>query len=164
MTPPSPGQLDDTPKTQLTTSSADKDLAMNMYKGSDILTLQPYIPNPPPQRRRTIRRMAMEDLFSSPVWSQYITLRLDENATPISDLVLYRSLKNILGRDNPRFSVDKNRIIVKATTEEESVKLLETTIIGTRQVFATDESHYNTRTGTMLLDRLRVENDITESI
>ena len=141
-----------------------KDLAMDTLKGSDILTLEPYVPKPPPRRRRTIKAVTMEELFSSPAWSQYITLTLNENATPFSDLVLYRSLKKILGRDNPRFSIEKNRIIVKATNEEESRRLLATTAIGTNQVIATDEPHYNTRTGTMLLERLRVENDTNESI
>ena len=91
-------------------------------------------------------------------------MTLNDDATPLSDLVLYRSLKKILGCDNPRFSVTKNKIIVKAKSEEESMKLLKTTKLGTHHVNASDEAQYNTRTGTMLLDRLRIENDSNESV
>ena len=140
-----------------------KDSVMKLSEDTSLATLEPYMPKPLPQRRKPVRKMTIEDLFSPPVWSQYITLTLNEDIAPLSDLVIYCSLKKILNSDSPRFSVERNKII-RAKSEEESKRLLEARKLGIYEIKASDEAQYNTRIGTMLLDKLRVENDSNESI
>ena len=87
---------------------SSKDLVLKSPKDTVVATLEPYVPKSLPQRRKIVSRRTMEDIFSPPVWSQYITLTLNEEVPPLSDLVLYRSLKKILGSDSPKFSEEKN--------------------------------------------------------
>ena len=48
-------------------------------------------------------------------------------------------------------------------TQLESEILLNTTVIGDKPVTLSDKTHYNTRSGTMLLDRLRLDKDESDN-
>jgi len=105
----------------------------------------------------TWKRLTMDDIYSPPKWSQYVTFTAHDGEHLPSDITIYRNLKSLLGTENPAFSVDNNKLIVKAANEDQSKVLLRTKAIGSREVFATDRTQFNTRSGTMILDRLRLD-------
>ena len=108
-------------------------------------------PNKSKVKSQTWKRTTLEDLLSPSSWSRYITFTMEES-NPSSDISIYRTLKNLLSTENPRFSVDKNRLTVKAMTKMDSEVLLNTKFMGDKAVTPSDKTHYNIRTGTMLLD------------
>ena len=78
------------------------------------------------------------------------------------DLLLHRQLRSLLNVDEPYFSTEKNKVTVRVTTEAQSKLLLGTNSLGMKNVEPKVEARYNTRVGTMLLDRLRVEDEPNE--
>ena len=151
--------------------SMDMDIGKTAPRDSSILTLEPYNPKPRPsgnlpggkQKNPTLswKRATLEELFSPSKWSQYITFIGNLENMP-SDFVIYRSLKSLLDTENVNFSVDKNKITVKAETEAQSKLLLQTSKIGNEEFMPTDKTHYNTRSATMLLDKLRLGKEETD--
>ena len=79
-----------------------------------------------------------------------------------SDLLLHTQLRKLLNVDEPYFSVEKNKVTVRVATEAQSKLLLETNSLCMKNVEPKVEARYNTRIGTMLLDRLRVDNEPNE--
>lgn len=115
------------------------------------------------QTKTKWKRRTMEDIFTPLKWSQYITYTVNEEENLPSDICIYRSLKALLKTEIINFSVDKSKILVKAQTEAQSKLLLETTKLGNKNVVATDINQYNHKTGTMLLDRLRLGVDESDT-
>ena len=120
--------------------------------------LEPLINPPNKSKSQTRKRTTLEDLLSPSSWSRYITFAMEENNPP-SDISTYRTLKNLLLTENSRFPIYKNKLTVKAMTKIESEVLLDTKFFGNKTVTPSDKTQYTVRTGTMLIERLRLGND-----
>ena len=146
----------------------EMDNGKTSQKDSSVVTLDPYTPNYGPKntvdekrkkQNMAWKKLTLEELLSPSKWSQYITFVGNEQEDIPSDFVIYRSLKSILNTENVNFSVDRNKITVKAETESQSNLLLTIRKIGNKEFIPTDKTQYNCRSGTMLLDRLRLGKD-----
>ena len=108
------------------------------------------------------KKSTMLDIFAPQKWSRYVTLEFKENERMPCDLLLHRQLRSLLNVDEPYFSTEKNKVTIRVTTEAQSKLLLETNSLCMKVVEPKVEARYNTRVGTMLLDRLRVEDESNE--
>ena len=160
---PSSGPLDH-PKTPLTTSGTDMTMENDNTQGEGTSLKSPSGSEPlgkirHQKHKQKFKRLTMEDLFSPLQWSQYITFNVNEDEDMPSDISIYRALKSILNTEIINFSADSNKVIVKAENEAQSKLLLETKKLGNKVVTPSSNNQYNKRTGTMLLDRLRLGAD-----
>ena len=110
-----------------------KDLALKSTNGSGVATLEPYVPDPLPQRRRkNIRVKGRENeleiipgVFERASFGKFFTLKFDQDQR-VQDLDMFaneREIVDVCGREpNMTFQSDGS-LLIEVATPEESLKL-----------------------------------------
>ena len=139
---------------------------MSACQGSSVVTLDPYEGGlEPPKKIRhktTWKQPNLMDFFGPQKWSRYITLEFQANENPPCDLLLHQQLSSLLHTQEPHFSVENNKITVRVASEAQSELLLSTNKLCSKEVSPKVEEKFNTRVGTMLLDRLGIGDESNE--
>ena len=132
-------------------------------QGSSVVTLEPYEGGlEPPKKihhKTTSKQPSLMDFFGPQKWSRYVTLEFKENENPPCDLLLHKQLSSWLDTEEHHFSIENNKVTVRVASEEQSKLLLATNNLCSKEVSPKVEEKFNTRVGTMLLDRLRIGNE-----
>ena len=110
-----------------------KDLALKSTKGSGVATLEPYVPDPLPQRRKKNVRVKdrendleiMPGVFERASFDKFLTLKFDQDRR-VQDLDMFAIERKIIvacGREpNMSFQSDGS-LLIEVATPEESLKL-----------------------------------------
>ena len=110
-----------------------KDLALKSTKGSGVATLEPYVPDPLPQRRRKNIRVKdreneleiMCGVFEQASSGKFFTLNFDQDQR-VQDLdmcAIEREIVDARGREPNMTSQSYGSLLTEVATPEESVKL-----------------------------------------
>ena len=98
--------------------------------------------------------LTMEKIFAPLSWSRYISIELPQDQ-PISGIRIDKFLREYMDLPTPYFKIERNKIFVRAPSEDLSKKLMNLKLMENIPVKTSDKNDYNYREGTILVDLFR---------